>query len=356
MHTYVWRTPVAVSRVTAIISAVLFCVSCGSPQQGHWTKQGVSQAFTNEQYAADSQHCDRFAVQNDGRVSEKAREKRYTKCMAAQGYQWVAKESVSLPEQSRGSFARSHPCPVGSINCIQGETNAGGPHPEVNQSITLDEGPQPNPANLPPSLSQRLNTHTPRPVAEQECRHEADASLSSSYAVYVNCMQGKGWPPASPIEATPDTAENGNPDPDTRPMLANIGSSLQSAGSNIREELSQIGSEIRNMFTTNPAEHETTAPHNGLTLKDVGRGLKSAAKNIGDEIPKIGSAVANMFTLDSIGNDKADAEGLTLEDIGRGLQSAARNIGDEIPKMGSAIVNMFKQLGNHDTLDKDKDR
>jgi hypothetical protein len=120
--------------------------------------------------------------------------------------------------------------------------------------------------------------------------------------------------------------------------------------------MSQIGAEIRNMFTTNSAEHETTDPHNGLTLKDVGRGLKSAAKNIGDEIPKIGSAVANMFTADSTGNDKADAEGLTLDDIGRGLQSAAKNIGDEIPKMGSAIVNMFRQLGNHDTPDKDKER
>lgn len=342
------------SRVTAIAGAVLLLVSCGSPQQGHWTKQGVSQAFTNERYAADSQHCDRFAVQNDGRVSEKAREKRYTKCMAAQGYQWVVKESVSLPEQPRGSFARSHPCPVGSTTCIPGETNAGGPYAEVNQSITRDEGSQPNPANLPPSPSQQPNR--PRPVAEQECRHEADASLSSSYAVYVNCMQGKGWSAASAIEATADSAENGNRDPDTGPMLANIGLGLQSVASNIREEMSQIGAEIRNMFTTNSAEHETTDPHNGLTLKDVGRGLKSAAKNIGDEIPKIGSAVANMFTADSTGNDKGDAEGLTLEDIGRGLQSAAKNIGDEIPKMGSAIVNMFRQLGNHDTPDKDKER
>ena len=239
-----WKTGAATSRVTTVVTAVLLCVSCGPAEQGYWTKHGVSQALTNEQFPADSQHCEHFAAQNDGRYSDKAREKRYTKCMSAREYQWVVEEPVSLPDQSRGQSTHAQSCPAGYTNCIPGGTKVGGLNPEVNQSITREDSSHQNPALLPPNPSHQSNEQ--RLVMDRECRQQADATLSSPYAVYVTCMQEKGLssPPAG--GATADSVENEQPD------------------------------------------------HNkGHAQEDIG--LQSAARNIGDEIPKIGPAIGNMF-------------------------------------------------------------
>ena len=242
----VWKPGVATSRVTTVVTAALLCVSCGPAEQGYWTKQGTSQALTNEQYPADSQHCERFAAQNDGRYSDKAREKRYTKCMYARGYQWVVEEPVSFPEKSSGQSSRAHSCPAGYTNCVPAQTKDGGLNPEVNQSITREDSSHQNPALLPPNPSHQSTEQ--RLVGDRECRRQADATLSSPYGVYVTCMQEKGWssPPAG--GATADSVEKEKPD-----------------------------------------------PNKGHTLEDIGRGLQSAARNIGDEIPKIGPAIGNMF-------------------------------------------------------------
>ena len=125
----VWKTGAAISRVTTVVTAALLCVSCGPAEQGYWTKQDISQALTNEQYPADSQHCERFAAQNDGRYSDKAREKRYTKCMSARGYQWVVEEPVSFPEKSSGQSSRAHSCPAGYTNCVPAGTKDGRTQP-----------------------------------------------------------------------------------------------------------------------------------------------------------------------------------------------------------------------------------
>ena len=377
-----WKTGAAMSRVTTVVTAALLCVSCGPAEQGYWTKHGVSQALTNEQFPADSQHCERFAAQNDGRYSDKAREKRYTKCMSAREYQWVVEEPVSLPDQSRGQSTHAQSCPAGYTNCIPGGTKGGGLNPEVNQSITREDSSHQNPALLPPNPSHQSNEQ--RLVEDRECRQQADATLSSPYGVYVTCMQEKGWssPPAG--GATADSVENEQPDHNKGHAQEDIG--LQSAARNIGDEIPQSGPAIGNMFTADSAEKEQPDPNKGHTLEDIGRGLQSAAGNIGDEISKIGSAIGNMFTADSAEKEQPDPnKGHTLEDFGRGLQSAARNIeneipkigsaignmftyigrglqsagrniGDEIPKIGPAIGNMFKQLGDKDTRDKDKEK
>ena len=335
-----WKTGVATSRVMTVVTAVLLCVSCGPAEQGYWTKHGVSQALTNEQFPADSQHCERFAAQNDGRYSDKAREKRYTKCMSAREYQWVIEEPVSLPDQSRGQSTHAQSCPAGDTNCIPGGTQGGGLNPEVNQSITREDSSHQNPALLPPNPSYQSNEQ--RLVEDRECRQQADATLSSPYAVYANCMQEKGLssPPAG--GATADSVEKEKPDPNKGHAQEDIGRGLQSAARNIGDEISKIGSAIGNMFTADSAEKEKPDPNNGHAQEDIGRGLQSAARNIGDEISKIGSAIGNMFTADSAEKEKPDPNnGHAQEDIGRGLQSAARNIGDEISKIGSAIGNMF---------------
>ena len=332
----VWKTGAAMSRVTTVVTAALLCVSCGPDEQGYWTKQDSSQALTNEQYPADSQHCERFAAQNDGRYSDKAREKRYTKCMYARGYQWVVEEPVSFPEKSSGQSSRAHSCPAGYTNCVPAGTKDGRLNPEVNPSITQEESSYQKAESLPPNPSHQSNEK--RLVEDRECRHQADATLSSPYGVYVTCMQEKGWssPPAAG-GATADSAENEKPDPNKGHMPEDIAQGLQSAARNSEDEIPKIGSAIGNMFTADSAENENTDPNKGHMLEDIGRGLQSAARNIEDEIPKTGSAIGNMFTH-----------------IGRGLQSAARNIEDEIPKIGSAIGNMFKQRGDEDTRDKDR--
>jgi hypothetical protein len=220
----VWKTGIATSRVMTVISVVLLCVSCGPPEQGYWTKRDTSQALTNEQYAADSQHCERFAVQNDGRESDKARKKRYTKCMSAQGYQWVVKESVSPPEQSRDQSGRAQSCPAGYTNCVPAGTKGGGLNPEVNQSITREDSSHQNPENLPSTPSHQSNEQ--RLVEDRECRHQVDATLSSPYAVYAACMQEKGWPSPPAVGAAADSAENERTGQSKGLTLEDIGSAI----------------------------------------------------------------------------------------------------------------------------------
>jgi len=331
----IWKTGAAMSRVTTVVTAALLSVSCGPTEQGYWAKQDISQALTNEQYPADSQHCERFAAQNDGRYSDKAREKRYTKCMYARGYQWVVEEPVSFPEKSSGQSSRAHSCPAGYTNCVPVGTKDGGLNPEVNQSITQEESSYQKAESLPPNPSPQSNEK--RLVEDSECRRQADVTLSSPYGVYVTCMQEKGWSSPPAVEATADSAEDEKIDPNKGHMPEDIGRGLQSAAGNIEAEIPQSGSAIGNMFTADSAENENTDANKGHMLEDIARGLQSAARNIEAEIPKSGSAVGNMFTH-----------------IGRGLQSAARNIEDEIPKIGSAIGNMFKQRGDKDTSDKDR--
>ena len=242
----VWKTGAAISRVTTVVTAALLCVSCGTAEQGYGTKQDISQALTNEQYPADSQHCERFAAQNDGRYSDKAREKRYTKCMSARGYQWVVEEPVSFPEKSSGQSSRAHSCPAGYTNCVPAGTKDGGLNPEVNQSITQEESSYHKAESLPPNPSHQSNEK--RLVEERECRHQADATLSSPYGVYVTCMQEKGWSSPPAVGATADSTENENTDPNKGHMPEDIGRGLQSAARNSEDEIPKSGSAIGHMF------------------------------------------------------------------------------------------------------------
>jgi hypothetical protein len=332
----VWKIGAATSRVATVVTAALLCVSCGPAEQGYWTKQGIPQALTNEPYAADSQHCDRFAAQNDGRYSDKAREKRYTKCMSARGYQWVVEEPGSLSEKSGGQSSRA-PCPAGYTNCDPGGTKDGGLNPEVNQRITQGKNPYPKAESLPPHPSRQSSEKGH--VEDRECRDQADATLSSPYGVYVACMQEKGWSSPPVVGAPADSAETEKTDLNKGHPLEDIGRRQESEARNVADEIPKIGLASGSIFTADSAETEKTEPNKGHLLEDIGQGLKSAAKNIEDEIPKFGSAIGKMFT-----------------NIGLALQSAASNIGNEIPKIGPAIGNMFKQLTDKDTRDKDKEK
>lgn len=283
----IWKTGIATSRATIVISALLLCVSCGPPEQGYWTKPGFSQALTDEQYAADFQHCERFAAQNDGRESEKARTKRYTKCMSARG----------------------------------------GLDPEVNQSITREDSSHQSPANLPPDSSHQSNEQ--RLVNDRECRQQAAATLSSPYAVYVSCMQEKRWSSPPALGAIADSDENEKPDPNTGHAQEDVG--RQSIARDIGDENPKNGSAIGDMDS---AENGKPEPSNALEriglgvqntagniasgmskiglaigrpLEAIGRGVQSVFTKIGDEISKSGSRIGNIFKQLS-GKDTRDKD------------------------------------------------
>ena len=317
---------VATSPTTIAISALLLCVSCGPAEQGYWTKQGMSQAHTDEQYATDSPHCERYAAQNEGRESEKARNKRYAKCMSSREYQWVVKEKpVSLPEQSAQS---THPpsCPAGS-HCTPG-----GLKQEVTQSITEEASSHQNTANVPRDPSHQSNEQ--RRVNDWECRQQADATLSSPYAIYANCMQEKGsaLPPA--MSPTADPAESKKPDRNQGHAQEDIG--VQSASRTTGDDHPSIGSGIGRRSTADSGENDK--PDSSLA-QEIGLGVQNVAGNLGSGVSKIGSAL-----------------GRPLEAIGRGLQNVFRKIGEDIANIGSTIGNMFKRLGGNDTREKDKER
>jgi hypothetical protein len=209
----------------------------------------------------------------------------------------------------------------------------GGLNPEVNQSITREDSSHHYPANLPPDSSPQSNEQ--RLVRDRECRQQAAATLSSPYAVYVNCMQAKRWSSPPAIGATANSDENEKPDPNKGHAQEDIG--LQRAARNIGDENSTIRSAIGNMSTADSAENEKPEPSHAL--ERIGEVVQSTARNIGNGISKIGSVI-----------------GHPLEAVGRGLQSAFRNIGDKVSKIGSRFGNIFKQLGGNDTRDKDRDK
>jgi hypothetical protein len=142
--------------------------------------------------------------------------------MYAREYQWVVGEPVSFPEKSSGQSSLAG-------------TKDGGLNPEVNQSITLGESSYQKAQSLPPNPPHQSNGQ--RLVEDRECRHQADATLSSPYGVYVTCMQEKGWSSPPTVGAPADSAEDGNPDPAKGHMPEDIGRHLQSAARNIGDEI-----------------------------------------------------------------------------------------------------------------------
>ena len=192
------------NHVTVIIVMLLLSVSCGPADQGYWTKYDVSQALTNEHFPTDSHYCERVAVHNGGRDSEKMREQLYTKCMHARGYQWMVEESRSFPAKSGGQATSAEACPTGRRivdafgypKCVPVGTKSGRPNPEVRQSVTSEESSSGKNGVLP-SNGPRQSEEWWR-GEDRECRHQADVSLSSPYGVYAHCMQEKGLPSVNP--------------------------------------------------------------------------------------------------------------------------------------------------------------
>jgi hypothetical protein len=185
----------------ALIWLMAVCPSCYAAEQGYWTKPGVAQAHANEQYPADSQQCERLALQDEGKDSEKTRATRYTKCMYARGYVWVMEEPGAYPvrlKDSRSSVVPS--CDTGRVitdafgfqKCVPSGGKMWGSAAEVRGILRQDDA---RAAQRPPSLPQvRQQAGEPQPTKDQRCRRQADKSLANPYSLYMQCMQEKDRP------------------------------------------------------------------------------------------------------------------------------------------------------------------
>lgn len=204
--------PPNLNTATVLLGVALLGVSCQSEEQGYWTKYGVSQALTNQQFPVDSQYCERLAEQTADH-SEKARSTLYTKCMQGRGYEWIVEEPRSHPAKPAGNRpADVEPCPTGRIiidsfgftKCVPLGTKGGGANPEISGTLTQTENPL-----QPKGGSAEAGSIQSRPEAtgpaddrwradDRFCRQQAQTTLSSPYGVYAGCMQEKGWSAVKP--------------------------------------------------------------------------------------------------------------------------------------------------------------
>ncbi|WP_447601163.1 hypothetical protein [Nitrospira sp. Nam80] len=194
-----------------LFGLALLGLSCQSTEQGYWTKHGVSQALTNQQYPADSQYCERLAERTAG-GSEKTRSNLYTKCMQGRGYEWIVEESRSQPAKPTANSTTSvEPCPTGRTiidsfgftKCVPFGKKSGGVSPEISGTLTHKETQAEPKRDSSAAVEGTAVEVMPPPenrwrADDRACRQHAQTTLSSSYGVYAACMQEKGWANGKP--------------------------------------------------------------------------------------------------------------------------------------------------------------
>lgn len=195
--------------LAGLLSLGVSGASCHQMEQGYWTKQDVSQALTNEQYPADSQRCDRMALQDEGSRSETARAALYTKCMYARGYMWVVEEPMAQPGKTSGMAAdHVESCPTGRRivdaygfpKCVPIGRRDRALSPEVKGEMRREtelvstDGVAIGPS---PAASSVEDDETPWVAKDRLCRRLAQDTLSSPYGVYTQCMQLEESTPAA---------------------------------------------------------------------------------------------------------------------------------------------------------------
>jgi hypothetical protein len=183
-----------------LIGVAVLGASCQSGEQGYWTKPGMSQAVTNQQYPADSEQCERIAEQDEGKTSDSVRRLRYTKCMYARGYEWVSEQSRShAAKPARLESPAPLPCPGGRLivdafgypKCVPPGQKDRGPDKEVRGSISADSPQRQTQPSVPPPAPRSDDRWI---TQDRECRRQAQDTLSSPYGVYTQCMQQRGAP------------------------------------------------------------------------------------------------------------------------------------------------------------------
>ena len=193
------RTSRHLGQVAIIIATLAGAISCQSNEQGYWTKQNMSQALANEQYPHDSRHCDAMAANDGSGGPEEYKATLYSKCMQAQGYQWVVENSRKPPlSGDQASIKEISDCPTGRLildsfgyqKCVPVGTRNGSVEIGTVSSIPADALPLPSavdqpPLSIAPAPDQWKQNH-------EACRQYSKDSLSNPYSVYTQCMQEKG--------------------------------------------------------------------------------------------------------------------------------------------------------------------
>lgn len=195
------RTVSLLYEAAIFVNLMLGSVSCMPQEQGYWTKPNVSQALANDQFPNDSQQCDALVAQIDAGASEDYRARFFTHCMQARGYQWIVDQPRLHAVQTSGVASPEIPLcyterrildEFGYYKCVPAGTKDGGSTREMNSSPPQAVTPSQLPATSPPEPTKQTDQ---RWITDDgACRKYAKESLSSSYGIYAQCMQGKGWP------------------------------------------------------------------------------------------------------------------------------------------------------------------
>lgn len=181
---------------TAMLLAVgVSIVSCQSHPDGYWTKPERSQALTNEEYSADSGECQAM-VKSDGiEEAPSYKAQLFTHCMQAKGYKWIVETQGSHPVKEAAlqstplcSNGRRIVDAFGYQKCVPQGTKDGG---------ILHEARVVPPYGLSHDQASPSTVPSTKPADGQAkddvlCRQYAKESLSSTYAVYSQCMRDKG--------------------------------------------------------------------------------------------------------------------------------------------------------------------
>ena len=183
---------------TAILSAVsASIISCQGHSDGYWTKPERSQALTNEEYSADSGECQAMVESNSVEEAPAYQAKLFTHCMQAKGYQWIVETRASHPVKEAALLSAPQ-CSNGRLivdafgyqKCVPHGTKDGGILQEARRAIPphVLSHDQAGPSTVP--LTQPADGQAKDDFL---CRQYAKESLSSTYAVYSQCMRDKGW-------------------------------------------------------------------------------------------------------------------------------------------------------------------
>ena len=198
------RTTSGLQMTALALCAVLGGMSCQSLPEGYWTRGDRSQALTNQQYPADSRRCEELVERDGSGKSHAYNAGLFTRCMQANGYQWIVSKPHAHPANA-ALEAPSHTlaCPTGRLvndalgypSCVPvGAKDRGAP----SETVLSESVPQVPPHVPDDPRNDPFLEPTPQPVARRAtddgvCRQYAKESLSSTYSVYTQCMQDKGW-------------------------------------------------------------------------------------------------------------------------------------------------------------------
>ena len=185
------------SSVAILFAAIGSNISCQSHPDGYWTKPDRSQALTNEEYSVDSGECQALVESTSAEEAPATQANLFTHCMQARGYKWIVETQASHPVKKAAQQAALQ-CSNGRLitdafgyqKCVPHGTKDGGILQEARRAIPPHVHSQDHvsPSTVP--LTQPANGQAKDDFL---CRQYAKESLSSTYAVYSQCMRDKGW-------------------------------------------------------------------------------------------------------------------------------------------------------------------